>query len=154
MSQLAGEDKLAIALEIESRLDQVRLIRAAMAGMLDHLGVIEADILSLELAVTEIVNNIVEHGYAGADDQPIKVRIQLRESVVQVEVIDHARPFPEGERHRLVDELMPLEDADEDWAPRGHGLQIVRRIVDSVVLECGGTQNVLTLRKKVVFRSE
>jgi len=150
---LPEEATLTIALEIESRLDQVRLIRAAMSGALSHLGVVEADILALELAVTEIVNNAVEHGYAGADDQPIKVRIQLSGSTVQIEVIDHARPFPEKERHRLMGEVDPLEDADEEWAPRGHGLQIVRQIVDSIALESNETRNILRIRKKVALTS-
>jgi len=150
---LPEEATLTIALEIESRLDQVRLIRAAMSGALSHLGVVEADILALELAVTEIVNNAVEHGYAGADDQPIKVRIQLSGSTVQIEVIDHARPFPEKERHRLMGEVDPLEDADEEWAPRGHGLQIVRQIVDSIALESNETRNILRIRKNVTLTS-
>ena len=124
-----------------------------MSGALSHLGVVEADILALELAVTEIVNNAVEHGYAGADDQPIKVRIQLSGSTVQIEVIDHARPFPEKERHRLMGEVDPLEDADEEWAPRGHGLQIVRQIVDSIALESNETRNILRIRKKVALTS-
>jgi anti-sigma regulatory factor (Ser/Thr protein kinase) len=145
---------LAISLTIESRLDQVRLIRAAMAGVLDHMRVIEADILSLELAVTEIVNNAVEHGYDGAENEQIKVQIEVRGSVVQVEIIDHARPFPESERYRLMDDLRPLEEPDEDWSPRGHGLQIVRQIVDSIVLERGATQNVLTFCKNVAIRTE
>ena len=150
---MPDEATLTIALEIESRLDQVRLIRAAMSGALSHLGVVEADILALELAVTEIVNNAVEHGYAGADDQPIKVRIQLSGSTVQIEVIDHARPFPEKERHRLMGEADPLEDADEEWAPRGHGLQIVRQIVDSIALESNETRNILRIRKNVTLTS-
>jgi anti-sigma regulatory factor (Ser/Thr protein kinase) len=150
---LPEEETLTIALEIESRLDQVRLIRAAMSGALNHLGVVEADILALELAVTEIVNNAVEHGYAGADDQPIKVRIQLSGSTVQIEVIDHARPFPEKERHRLMGEAGQLDDADEEWSPRGHGLQIVRQIVDSIALESNESRNILRIRKKVALTS-
>jgi anti-sigma regulatory factor (Ser/Thr protein kinase) len=151
---LSGEGKLAISLEIESRLDQVRLVRAAMAGILDHMKVIEADILSLELAVTELVNNSVEHGYGGAEHEPIKVQIEVRGSVVRVEIIDHAKPFPEGERYRIIEDLGPLAEPDEDWSPRGHGLQIVRQIVDSLVLECGATQNVLTLSKNVGIRPD
>jgi len=125
-----------------------------MAGVLDHMRVIEADILSLELAVTEIVNNAVEHGYGDAENEQIKVQIEVRGSVVQIEIIDQARPFPENERYRLMDDLRPLEEPDEDWSPRGHGLQIVRQIVDSIVLERDATQNVLTFSKNVAIRTE
>lgn len=125
-----------------------------MAGVLDHMRVIEADILSLELAVTEIVNNAVEHGYGDAENEQIKVQIEVSGSIVRVEIIDHARPFPESERYRLMDDLRPLEEPDEDWSPRGHGLQIVRQIVDSIVLERDATQNVLTFCKNVAIRTE
>ncbi len=151
---LSGEGKLAISLEIESRLDQVRLIRAAIAGILDHVRVVEADILSLELAVTEIVNNSVEHGYAGAEHEQIKVHIEVCGSVVRVVIVDHAKPFPEGERYRIVEDPAPLKDPNEEWSARGHGLQLVRQIVDSLVLESGATQNVLTLSKNVAIRPE
>jgi anti-sigma regulatory factor (Ser/Thr protein kinase) len=149
---MAGNSTLMIALEIGSKLDQVRLVRAALSGVLDHLRVAEADISALELAVTEIVNNAVEHGYEGAEDQQIKVRIEVNGTLVQVVVVDHARPFPEAERFRLVQEVDPIEDPDENWTPRGHGLQIVRHIVDSIVLECRAHENVLTMQKMVALR--
>jgi serine/threonine-protein kinase RsbW len=152
-TDLAVEDTLTIALEIGSRLDQVRLVRAALCGVLDHLRVCEADILALELAVTEIVNNAVEHGYAGNGQHTVRVKIEVRGAVVLVEVTDRARPFPESERYRLSRE-QHIEDADENWTPRGHGLQIVRQIVDSLELERGENENVLTLSKKVELRSE
>jgi anti-sigma regulatory factor (Ser/Thr protein kinase) len=149
---VAGEQALTIALEIGSRLDQVRLVRAALTGVLDHLRVAESDIIALELAVTEIVNNAVEHGYEGAEDQQIKVRVEVRGSLVEVVITDHASPFPESERYRLVQDLDPIEDADESWTPRGHGLQIVRQIVDSLSLECNANENTLTLQKTVALR--
>jgi len=124
-----------------------------MTGALDHLGVVESDVIALELAVTEIVNNAVEHGYAGVGDQLIKVRIQLSGTTVQIEVIDQARPFPEAERHRIMGEVNPLDDADEDWSPRGHGLQIVRQIVDSIAIESNDRQNILRICKTVVLKS-
>ena len=75
-------------------------------------------------------------------------------SVVQVEIIDHARPFPEGERYRLLEDPGPMDEPDEEWSPRGHGLQIVRQIVDSIVLKRGATQNILTLSKNVAMKTE
>jgi len=139
----------AITLEIQSKLDQVRLIRAAMSGVLAHLLVSEADIQALELAVTEVVNNCVEHGYGGREDGQIQVQIALCDSSVQVDVIDRAPAFPEAQRYRLLDEPMLLEDPTEEWSLRGHGLQIVRQIVDSIALRYESAQNILTMSKNV-----
>jgi serine/threonine-protein kinase RsbW len=150
--QLPDEAKMAITLEIQSKLDQVRLIRAALTGILEHLRITDSDVHVLELAVAEIVNNCVEHGYRGAENEQIRVHIEVNGTVVQVDVIDHAPPFPAEQRYRLVEEPDPLQEPDEEWSMRGHGLQIVRQIVDSVVLKCGETQNVLTMFKKVAVK--
>jgi len=139
----------SITLGIESRLDQIRLVRAAFSGVLAHLGVMESDIYSLGLAVTEIINNSLEHGYKGAEDKQIEVRIRACSSELQIDIVDHAPPFPEDQRYRLVDELIPLEDVSEEWKMRGHGLQIVRQIVDSITLTSEMGQNCITLTKYV-----
>ena len=148
-SALSEGANFAITLSIQSRLDQVRLVRAALFGVLDHLGVVESYIYSLQLAVTEIVNNCFEHGYEGAEDRHIEVRIQVCDADVQIDVIDDAPPFPQDQRYRLLDEPLPIEDPDEEWTIRGHGLQIVRQTVDSVEHTTRNRQNCITLRKHV-----
>jgi serine/threonine-protein kinase RsbW len=140
-----------ITFEIQSRMDQIRLIRAALGGVLNHLDVSEADIHSLSLAVTEIINNSMEHGYQGAEDQQVQVRLHVRESAVELNILDNAPPFPEEERYRLTDELNLLEDPSEEWTMRGHGLQIVRKIVDSISLVAQNGRNCMTLRKTVAI---
>lgn len=146
---------MVITFEIESRLEQVRLIRAALTGVLDHLRVTEPDIMSLELAVTEVANNSIEHGYEGRDNETVKVKIEVRGKIVQVDVIDNAPAFPESERHRIADDAPEAEDAPYDeWPVRGRGLQIVKQIVDSIQMKFEDSQNIVTLSKKVVLRDE
>jgi serine/threonine-protein kinase RsbW len=140
-----------INFEIESRLNQIRLVRAALGGVLTHLDVAESDIHSLSLAVTEIINNSMEHGYQGDEDQQVAVRVHVRKSEVEVDIIDNAPPFPEEHRYRLTNDLNLLEDPSEEWTMRGHGLQIVRKIVDSITLVARNGQNCMTLRKTVAI---
>jgi anti-sigma regulatory factor (Ser/Thr protein kinase) len=101
--------------------------------------------------VTEIVNNCLEHGYRGAENQHVEVQIGVLDTQVQVDVIDQAPPFPETERYRLRDKSTPVEESDEEWEIRGHGLQIVQQIVDFIMLESSDGHNVLTFRKDVTF---
>jgi len=139
----------SLTLRIMSRLDQIRLIRAALAGVMSHLEIADSDIYSLGLAVTEIINNSMEHGYKGDEDKEIEVRLHIGDSEVQVDIIDSAPPFPEEERYRLTNNLKSLEDPSEEWTMRGHGLQIVRRIVDSIMLDTKEDYNCMRLRKIV-----
>src|SRR2546423_1849612 len=133
-SVVQDQANYSITFSIESQLNQISLIRAALSGVLNHLGVVESDVFSLELAVTEIINNTLEHGYGGAADKPIEVQVRVRGPEVQIELSDSAPPFPEDQLYRLKGKTEPLEDPSENWPMRGHGLQIVRQIVDSIAL--------------------
>jgi len=151
---LRDQASFSITLSIDSRLEQIRLVRAAMSGVLGHLGVVESDIYDLELAVTEVINNSLEHGYRGATDKQIEVRLEVCGADVRIESSDSGPPFPEAERHRLEGELQPLEDPSEDWPMRGHGLQIVRQIVDLIELRSEPGRNCMVLEKHVRLREE
>ncbi len=143
------EDEFSLTIGIKSRLNQIRLVRAALAGVMSHLEIAESDIHSLGLAVTEIINNSMEHGYRGDEENQIEVRVHIRDLEVQVDVIDHAPPFPEEELYRLTEDLKLTEDPSEEWTMRGRGLQIVRRIVDSITLLTEKDHNCMRLRKTV-----
>jgi serine/threonine-protein kinase RsbW len=146
---LQDQAKHSITLSIESDLEQISLVRAALAGVLNHFGVIESDIFSIQLAVSEVINNILEHGYKGVIGGTVEVRFQIAGTDVQIEVHDNAKPFPIEQIYRLTGEPVPLEDPNEDWPTRGHGIQIVRQIVDSIDLQSDERGNRLTLVKRI-----
>ncbi|MBS1821263.1 MAG: ATP-binding protein [Acidobacteria bacterium] len=144
----------SISFCIDSQLNQISLVRAALSGVLSYLGVVESDIFSLELAVTEIINNTLEHGYRGVEDKPIEVKVHVSGSEVQIDLNDKAPPFPESERYRLEGKPALLEEPNEDWPMRGHGLQIVRQIVDSIALTSDQHHNRMTIRKHVALEDK
>ncbi|MBS1799362.1 MAG: ATP-binding protein [Acidobacteria bacterium] len=148
-SVLQDQTNYSISFSIDSQLNQISLVRAALSGVLKHLGVVETDIFSLELAVTEIINNTLEHGYHGATDRPIEVKVKVTGSEVQIDLSDNAPPFPKDQLYRLAGNPAPLDDPNEDWPMRGHGLQIVRQIVDSIDLTSDYQRNHMTIRKHV-----
>src|SRR3978361_6397 len=101
-SSLLDRGTFSITFWIESRLEYVRLIRAALSGVLSHMQVDESDIYSLALAVSEIINNSFEHGYHGAEDKGMEVQVGIRGADIQIDLRDNAPPFPEEQRYRLV----------------------------------------------------
>jgi anti-sigma regulatory factor (Ser/Thr protein kinase) len=151
-SVLQDQTNYSISFYIESQLNQISLVRAALSGVLSHLGVVESDIFSLELAVTEIINNTLEHGYGGATDKPIEVEVRVTGADVEIDLSDNAPPFPKDQFYRLVGDPKPLEDPSEEWPTRGHGLQIVRQIVDSIALTSDQNRNHFTIRKHVALQ--
>lgn len=151
---LENQVKFSITLGIGSELEQIQLVRVAMSAVLRHLGIVDADIHNMELAVSEIVNNSLEHGYRGAVDGLVEVHLRFTGTTLQVDVMDSAPPFPESELYRLEGDPIPIEDAEENWSMRGHGLQIVRQIVDSLTLRTERNRNCMTLKKQVTLRNK
>lgn len=148
-SVLQTQDKYSITFCIDSQLNQIGLIRAALSGVLNHLGVAESDVFSLELAVTEIITNTLEHGYKGATDKSVEVCLKIIDREVRIELTDNAPAFPADQLYRINEARHPIEDATEDWPMRGHGLQIVRQIVDSIELRTEENRNHMTITKHV-----
>jgi anti-sigma regulatory factor (Ser/Thr protein kinase) len=113
--------------------------------------VAQNDIYALELAVTEIVNNSVEHGYEEAEDKDIEVAVRVVGEVVTIDLKDSAELFPEEVRLRLMADPEPIEEPDEQWTMRGHGLLIVGHLVDSIVLTYEDGQNCISMKRHVVL---
>jgi anti-sigma regulatory factor (Ser/Thr protein kinase) len=142
-------ESFSIRLSIASRLDQVRLLRAALSGILAHLRVADEDNDALQLALTEIANNSVEHGYEEATDNDIEVQLTVSGDLVQIELRDSARRFPDEVRHRLTSSPTPIQEPDEQWTMRGHGLQIVSHLVDSIVVDSTDGKNCISMKRHV-----
>jgi anti-sigma regulatory factor (Ser/Thr protein kinase) len=151
---LHNQDIYSITFSIASRCEQLALVRAAMFGVLQHLTVITEDIYDLQLAVSEIVNNTLEHGYRFATDQRVEVTLKMCRQMIEVEIVDSSPAFPEAERYRIDEETRPLSEPSEDWPTRGHGLQIARQVIDSLQLSSKENENRFTIRKSVRLRPE
>jgi anti-sigma regulatory factor (Ser/Thr protein kinase) len=125
------------------------MVRASLAGILNDLKVPSCEAFVIQLAVSEIVNNAIEHGYAGHPGHRVDVAVHITGPEVLVDVTDDAPAFPGNEvLARLQD---PENEADPDgtWPTRGHGLQIARRVVDSLRFSRRGDRNCVTLVKQV-----
>lgn len=148
-----GKDGFAVALQIVSRLDQIRLVRAALCGIFLHVGVVQKEADFLALAAAEILTNAIEHGLKGDDSRDLQICVTILGNQVEIAVADDAPPPPEEDRLRLIGDTTAMEDASDQWSMRGHGLQIVHSIVDSVSVTRERGRNCVLLKKVVELQS-
>lgn len=101
---------------------------------------------SLELALAEVLNNIVEHAYAGR--APGQVFVWLTRTpagdalLCRVEDDGHPMPGltpPEGQ-------MQPVADRTEDLAEGGWGWALIRTLTDEIVYERQTGRNRLHFR--------
>ena len=125
------------------------MLRAATAGLLEQRGVCETDVALIQIGLTEIVNNCIEHGYKEDASKAVDVAISIDEDLLQLDISDTAPPLSAGNSHRLLGEGVTFDDATEEWSRRGHGLQIIRQIFSEISIDHVGGQNHIRVCKQL-----
>lgn len=134
-----------VELEIPARPAYLSLVRlvvdAAVGSLAPNLGVSRLD--DLKLAVTEACSNAIEAHQAEWVDQPVRVRCQLDDSTVTVEVADQGGGFDPGE----VTTLPAATDPSRLRHESGLGIPLMRTLADhlSFVPSTNGTTVRLTV---------
>jgi serine/threonine-protein kinase RsbW len=98
----------------------------------------------LNLALDEIITNVIRHAFADGHPHQFTVRISVDRSEFVAQVEDDGREFNPVAR--------PTPDLNAPLAERkvgGLGIHLVRNIMDSFVYERAGGKNLVTLRKKI-----
>jgi serine/threonine-protein kinase RsbW len=76
-----------LRLVVPSRADYVAVVRQALAGAINVLGLSESRLLDINTAVSEACNNVVVHAYEG-EEGPLEVFLCVDESELEVIVSD------------------------------------------------------------------
>jgi sigma-B regulation protein RsbU (phosphoserine phosphatase) len=97
----------------------------------------------LNLALEEILTNIISYGYTDSGEHEIRVRLSVQAGEVKAEVEDDGQPFnpldvPEPDTAKLLDER----------TIGGLGIHLVRKIMDGLEYKRQGERNLLTIKKK------
>lgn len=134
----------AYQLELELRATRGEVARATEAVRLFCTQDGAGDELThdLCLAVDEVLANIVLHGYAGAPEGRIGLRLSRDDTGYTLEFVDRGRPFNPFEAA-----LPDLEVPAEERAVGGLGVALVRAVVDGFDYVREGDTNCLTLRR-------
>ncbi len=106
---------------------------------------IASDIVSnMQLALDEVLKNIVDYGYADDGEHEIRVGLSVGENVLQATVEDDGVPFN------------PLKIATPDTRATlqarrvgGIGVHFVKNLMDDVTYDRVGDYNRLVLRKRI-----
>lgn len=111
--------------------------------MLGFLGVDAQSLSSIELVLAEVINNVVEHAYAGDTAGTIDLNCELDQTHLHIHLRDQGKPFPSLE---LPDGQRPDVDcALYDLPEGGFGWFLIRKLTTSVTYQRVGDTNALHL---------
>jgi serine/threonine-protein kinase RsbW len=99
---------------------------------------------AVNLALDEVVTNVVLHGFDDASGQIVKVRMETKGEDLKSEVEDGGREF-----NPLSAPIPDLSASLDERALGGLGIHLVRSLMDRVEYRREGSKNVLTMRKRI-----
>ena len=104
-------------------------------------------IFECNLALDEILTNVISYGYDDAQAHEIVVRLDTEGGAFTIEVEDDARPFNPLDA-AAVDVDLPVEAR----AIGGLGIHLVRKVMDGLAYRREAGKNVLVMTKSIVGR--
>ena len=139
---------VGIRLQIDSDLDKVALVaRAVRALCSDVLDEEASD--AVEISLVEAINNVIKHGYAGQPGRDVGVIVTMRQSEVEIEVIDQAAPMEAGLLENASEDRFAFDITDLDAIPEsGMGLALIQMNMDEVEYRSGNGENRLRMVKR------
>ncbi len=118
-----------VSLTLSNQAENVLLVREALSGMAEAVGVDAVDLNDIRTAVTEACNNVVLHAYEGGEG-PLQLELYVNRETVEVVVRDHGTG------------IKPHIRSDEQ-AALGIGLSIIQALAPRVEfkdVDGGGTE--------------
>ena len=102
----------------------------SVVDQLRSLGIPGTRVDEVQIALTEAVNNIVEHAYHGAAPGDVRIRGELFPERLWISIQDAGAPFPDGE----LPEGKPADVsvATEDLPEGGFGWFLIRELASQV----------------------
>lgn len=118
------------------------LISSAMTCFLSDKGVQLTDIGMLDLCVTEIFNNVIEHAYLKESSDPIVLVFSCIAGEVSVAIFDQAEKMPQ-------EILVNASGADVgEGSDSGRGIGIVQAVMDKCSVYFENNRNAFLMSKK------
>lgn len=98
----------------------------------------------LNLAIEEMVTNIINYGYEENCDEEISIDIHKENDMISVTIIDSAKPF-----NPLEKENPNTNAAIEDRQIGGLGIFFTKELTDDINYSRKNHQNILTFKIKI-----
>jgi phosphoserine phosphatase RsbU/P len=127
---------------IRNNMADLAALTTAMERVGAEHGMPEQSLFQLQIALDEIVSNVIKYAWPEGGAHDIELRITARDDGVEVEIIDDGRMFDPRDapkRHKPLPGQRPQ--------PGGVGVQMTKQLVDRVGYARIGNRNHTTLMK-------
>ena len=105
----------------------------------------EKTVHDIQMALDELLTNIVNYGYEDSDEHKIDVRFGINDDAVRVEIIDDSKPY-----NILEQENPDISLSVEDKPIGGLGIFLIKKLMSNVDYYTKEGKNHLVMTKELV----
>jgi serine/threonine-protein kinase RsbW len=131
-----------VELNIPSNPVFERVVRASAAEVGSAIGFSEERVEDLKLAISEAVNNAIDHGNQGEASKLVAVVFEISGEKLEIRISDQGSGLEQLDTSRRVVEEHNLESGQL----RGFGMYLISELVDDLEVSSSHRGTVLTLR--------
>ncbi len=132
-------------INIKSRLSGIEIMTEQLGKMCKEWDINDDVAFSMNLALEEIVTNIINHGYNGREEYPITIRFTLDKHDLRIQIKDGAPEFDPFDLPEPEDLDKPLEERNIG----GLGIHLVKKFTDNFSYRRSNNKNIVTLIKYI-----
>jgi len=106
------------------------IVIGALIRQFERIRLRSGDITNIEIALSEVINNINEHAYGGAPNRPIEIRAELADGAINFVLVDCGVEMLGGV---LENCKQPVLNGVVSWLPEGgFGLFMLRQVAENL----------------------
>jgi phosphoserine phosphatase RsbU/P len=132
-----------VEIKLSNKLSELDRFAQALTEFGRRQGLAAKVMHDLNLALEEILTNIISYGYTDNREHEIRIRLSAQPGEVSVEIEDDGRPFNPLEAPE-PDIIKPVDERSIG----GLGIHLVRKLMDGLEYRRQGDRNFLTMKKK------
>ena len=133
-----------VEIKLHNNISELGSARRALTEFGRQHDVPDSVLHDLNLALEEILTNIISYGYTDSVEHEITARLSIQSAEMRVEVEDDSQPFNPLEAPE-PDTTKPLEER----AVGGMGIHLVRTLTDGLEYQRHEGKNLLVMRKRL-----
>ena len=130
---------------ITNQRDQVDTVRKFFDDYSKENKLTEKTVHDIQMALDELLTNIVNYGYEDSDEHKIDVRFGINDDAVRVEIIDDSKPY-----NILEKENPDISLSVEDKPIGGLGIFLIKKLMSNVDYYTKEGKNHLVMTKELV----
>lgn len=133
-----------LSLSLRNDFDELSNLAEQVTTFLETNGVSAEAVFAANLAIEELVTNIIKYGYDDEAAHEIQLDLTLKDSVLAIEIRDDGHEFNPFDRPE-PDTTLPAAERDIG----GLGIHFVRKMLDSCLYERRDGMNIVSVSKNL-----